>query len=340
MILKMKQKNYQPILKALHLTFAIAIASYAIYYLVTHLEQLSSLKQLSPLTILSLALLNLFNTYIFGIRLRSVIHKKSDVTIPLGPWLKFFIISRFLGLYAGQAGNVYRATVLKSQYNISITKYVSSFVFITWIDTCLGLIFALLVIGLLTPSMTLFGINAIIIIIGLIIALSVIPLVAERILSRLHFSGTFFSWMQRRLSEMSHRINTSLNDRYFMLKISVIEILSFISSTLGLYLCFQGLGFEITFSGAALVFIIMKLCNRLIITPGNIGVREFAYGILSEQLNIGLAQGILVSVIGRIITLLITTTLGILCGGYETAKQLRKDNKTATDNSIENKIQS
>ncbi len=335
----MEHKKVKTLLKPLRWVLAVVIVSYVVYYLVMHRQQLASLKQLTPMTLLLLMLLNLLNTYVYGIRLRMVVHKKSGVVIPLWPWLKFFLVSRFLGLYAGQAGNLYRATVLKTRYKVSITKYISSFVFITWLDTTLALVFAMGVVAVLSPSMTLFGINAIILLFGLLLILAVLPLVVENGLRRLHFSGKFISWLHRRLSEMTGIVVASLKDRHFMVNICAIESLSFISSALGIYVCFQGLGITINVPQAALLFVIMKLCNRLIITPGNVGVREFAYGLISEQLNIGLAQGILVSVIGRVITLLMTTALGMMCGGYETVKQIRKDNIVATDNSIENKMQ-
>jgi len=66
---------------------------------------------------------------------------------------------------------------------------------------------------------------------------------------------------------------------------------------------------------AALFFTVLTLLNQIVITPGNLGIKEVAYGVLAQQLQIGMAQGILVSLILRVLTLVVTTALGLAFGG-------------------------
>lgn len=304
---------------------AAVILAYVVYFLFKNKSQLTSLKQISPLMLLGLFIFNLFNNLIYAWRLHIIIRKISGVVLPVFSWLKFFLISRFLGLYAGQAGNIYRATVLKSRYNISITKYISSFVFITWIDTCLGILFGVAVISIFAPTMMLFGLNAIGLLLIVFIVQLIVPLMIYWILSRIKLSGRFLTWLHGRLSLMVNVMASSLKDPVYLFKVSLTGFISFINSTIVIYLCFWGLGLDISLSGAALFFTVAKLSNRLIITPGNLGIREVVYGVVSEQVGVGMSQGILASVVIRVVNLLTTTVLGIAVGGYDMIKHPLKN---------------
>jgi uncharacterized protein (TIRG00374 family) len=320
-----KNKKTVKILKILRWIFTIGILFYVIYYLVSHREQLASLKEIRPGLLGCLFVFNLANTIIYAIRLKIIIQKKGDVVLPFWSWLKFFLISRFLGLYAGQMGNVYRAAVLKKKYNVSLTRYISSFFFITWLDVCLGLVFAFFIIICFSRSMVLFGMNAAGLVAVLALMIFTAPIIIYSILTRIQAQGTFFVWLQVRLSDMLGAVVDSFRDPAYIFKICLSGFVSFLNSSTLIYLCFRALGLDVSFADATLFFVIVKLCNRIIITPGNLGVREYAYGILSDQLALGMPQGILVSAIIRIITLLTTTFLGVLVGGYDTIQKVRKN---------------
>ena len=67
----------------------------------------------------------------------------------------------------------------------------------------------------------------------------------------------------------------------------------------------------------ALFYIILKISTEILITPGNIGPREVAYGVLSESMGIGMGQGIAVSVIIRVLGTGTVLVLGSCFGGID-----------------------
>lgn len=306
--------------KAAKLVFGLAVLGYVVYYLAVNREKLTTVKNIGPEAILVIALFTVVNLVIYSFRLRIVVHKKSGVSIPQGQWHRFFIVSRFLGVYAGQAGNIYRAIFLKKKYNVSITRYISGFLFLTWADICIGFVFAFFVIAFFERGLSLFGVDGRFLSAGLAAAFFIIPIVFYMLLCRVRPSGRLFKWAHSRVSDMMGAAVLSLKDPVYIAKIVVTGLALFITSTVVIFVCFRSLELDITVPGAALFFIVITLCNRIILLPGNIGVRELAYGVLAEQLGFGMEQGILASMIIRVIIILVTTALGLSLGGLDVLK--------------------
>jgi uncharacterized protein (TIRG00374 family) len=311
------KKYLSSITRVLRWLLALAVLGYVAYYISQNKQQLLSLKELSVWIVVALLFFNLSNNIIYALRFKMITQKKSGVTISYWSWMKFFLISRFLGLYAGQAGNIYRAAKLKSDYKVSITKYIAASVFITWFDTCLGFFMAFLVMVGMSRDMKLLGIPAWLTVLCILLVLCIAPLVFHWAIIFLKLPGRFFTWLHDRFADMSTAVINSLRDPIFILKLSATGMLSFINSIIVIHLCFRGLGLKIDLASAALFFTLLMLCNRVIITPGNLGIKELAYGVLAEQLGIGMTQGVLVSLIVRVITLLVTTSLGLACGAWD-----------------------
>ena len=81
---------------------------------------------------------------------------------------------------------------------------------------------------------------------------------------------------------------------------------------------------------AAIAFyhVILKLLNTILITPGNIGIREIAYGIISQQMNLSMGEGMIVSMVMRIIGMVVILTAGVLLGGHALLKQQKSHTTT------------
>ena len=109
-----------------------------------------------------------------------------------------------------------------------------------------------------------------------------------------------------------------------MLKIVLTGIITFINTVAIFYLCFKSLAITVALPSLALFYVVLHLSVQIIVTPGNLGVRELAYGILSDQMNIGMAQGLIVSVILRILGTSIVIVLGSFFGGIDLLRR-RKD---------------
>lgn len=55
------------------------------------------------------------------------------------------------------------------------------------------------------------------------------------------------------------------------------------------------MGIEPNVPDLALFLALYKLSTLVVLTPGNLGIREMAFGFLSQALGIGMAEGILAS---------------------------------------------
>jgi hypothetical protein len=59
-------------------------------------------------------------------------------------------------------------------------------------------------------------------------------------------------------------------------------------------------------------YALYRLTFHVNITPGNIGIRELAYGLLCAQADVGMSKGILVSAELRILSTVVLLVLGVL----------------------------
>ncbi len=136
-----------------------------------------------------------------------------------------------------------------------------------------------------------------------------VPVIFKMFFASIYFNNKYLMWFHEKISEMLTISVRNLSDCAFMLKLIFSGILYFFYTTGVLYLCFWSFGIEVELPVMALFYIVLKLSNQIIITPGNLGVRELAYGILSEQVQIGMAEGIMIAVVLRVLNTLVIATL-------------------------------
>ncbi len=105
-----------------------------------------------------------------------------------------------------------------------------------------------------------------------------------------------------------------------MFKFFLSGVLLFANSMAQYYFSFYAFGIKAGMAPLALFLVVIILSNRVVLTPGNLGLRELAFGIASDQMSIGMTQGILVSAIIRVIGIFFTAILGIIFGGITLLK--------------------
>lgn len=292
-----------------------------LWFLAENKSNLSSLRNLSAPILALLFVLSILNSFIYALRFRQVVRKKTGLPIPYGSWLRFFLISRLFSILAGQTGNLYRIWTFKKEYGVPIARFLAAALFLTWFDTCLYLLLGTAVVAALAPKLTLFGYPAWVLSLAAWILFALVPLLADKFLSLLRFSNRWSDWAHHRLLEITSAILTALQDPLFLLSLAGGGILSFVLVAVSIAVCFRGLGLHIEPSGVTLFVAVLGLCNRIVITPGgNLGIKELAYGFLAEQLRIGMTQGILVSLLTRMVTLITTLALGLAAGGRHLLK--------------------
>ncbi|HDZ69283.1 MAG TPA: flippase-like domain-containing protein [Phycisphaerales bacterium] len=291
-----------------------------------------SLKVIFSLDFVAIAYLVLF--YTIGLILQCyryvvVIRKCSGSKIPFIRWFRIFILGTFLSKIIPQAGNIYRSVCLKKDFHVSYTSYISSYVSFAWLDTTLNLIIALIVVLIFNPSLRIGNLKAYHLILFLAVLAAVIPFTLNIICTFLESRIKYFSWLHSKVSEVLRVSVSNVRDGIYIARIGLTGMLSFINVMIIFYVCFRSLGVQVELPVLTLFFVILKLSNQLVITPGNLGVRELAYGILGELANIGMAQAILASVIFRIVGTILVFALGLLFGGFNLLR--KRDNYTCDE---------
>ena len=315
------------------------LAALCILYLVRffskNTEGLKLILDLNPLSVLGIALLAVLGHLIFAWRFIIILTKCSGKALPFFSLVRMVILNRFLSVFAPQAGNIYQSITLKKNYRIPYTTYASSFFSITWLDTCFNFIFALIVILAIKPELEFGGIRAWLGLLILIILIALIPFIIEGALRKIRFQNRYFSWAHERLSEMFSVSVSAVSDKAYLVKIALTGVIAFVNTVVIFYGCFHALGIDVSLPMATLFYVIFQLCNRIQVTPGNIGIREIAYGILSSYMQVGMAEGILVSVTMRIIGVTVISVMGFALGGMAIIKN-KESLEPETNPPIEN----
>jgi uncharacterized protein (TIRG00374 family) len=104
----------------------------------------------------------------------------------------------------------------------------------------------------------------------------------------------------------------------------LLGIAVFIITVFSYYVLFAGFDMRLSLPALTVFCTLLNLSTFFVITPGNIGIQEIAFGFISQQFGVGMAQGILVSIVSRIISTALTILLGVLFGGMNVIKYRNK----------------
>ncbi|MBN2457193.1 MAG: flippase-like domain-containing protein [Sedimentisphaerales bacterium] len=299
----------------------LLIATVCIIYLVRFFwTNTDSLKLLAKINIFALVLLGVLSAgyiLLYSYRFQLILEKCSGQKLPFFPWLKILVLGRFLNMVFSQLGTVYRGVSLKRNHNISYTSYISGFASFAWMDTCMNMIIAIIVILLIRPDLKIGQFSALKVTIYLCSLVILAPLIAHIILQKIKFKKQSLAWLRSKLAEVLTTTIHNLRDGVYLTKIVILGMLVFAETILSFYILFASFGIKLDLATLTVFFVLLKLSVFINITPGNIGIQEVAYGFLSEQMGIGMAQGILASVVARLLSSLVVFVLGLMFGGAE-----------------------
>lgn len=285
------------------------------------LEIAFSLKLTSILSLLALILLYcLLNSY----RFQLVLEKCSTKKLPFFPWFRIFILGRFLNTFFPQVGNIYRSIRVKKDYNISYTGYISAFTSFAWMDTCINLTIAAFVVLFLSPNLKIGRFPASKTILLLVAVVAGAPVLTEIFLRRINFHNKHLAWTKSKLSEVLTISVQNLKDGPYLIKVLLSALLVFVCAAAIFHICFLSFDTPLSLPTLALFYVLFKLSTYVNLTPGNLGIQELAYGLLSQQLGTGMAQGVLISMIIRIMGTCVVIAFGLAFGGLELLRH-RKD---------------
>jgi len=321
-------KKYKEIFRWL---IAVACILYLVIFFYKNRDSLQIAFKLDFKIVLYVIILQFIAHLLTNIRFQLIIQKCSSIKLKFFYWIRLYFLGRFLNLVFPQSGNLYRSVKLKKDFGISYTNYISSFASFAWMDTFINFFIAFIVIIIMNPAYKLgpFYACAVLIVFGLTIL--IVPILAELIFRKLKFKNKKINWLHSKLHEVLLVLISNLKDPVFMSKITILGLAIFIRTSLAFYVYFSIFEINITLPAVVLFTSLYKLTTFIIITPANIGIQEVAYGFLSEQTQIGMASGVIVSATVRVISNTFLIIIGLTLGGLDLVKK-RKEFAENTEN--------
>jgi len=296
---------------------------YMVRYFYQNRATLNIVFNIDLTTILSMIALILLYYPAQASLMRVILEKCSDKKLPFFGWFRIFILSSLLNMVLSQAGNVYRAVKLKSEYNISYTRYISSFISFAWMDLCINLFISTLIIIFFKPDLQIGRLIAWKILLVAIIVVVATPILVEILWRKIKFSHSRLSWLHSRTSEVLTVSVNNIKDFKYLAKIILINMVLFICVTCLLHFCFQVLDAHIDIATLVIFYALLKISSYINLTPGNLGIQELAYGFLGTQMGIGMAQSILASAVMRIAGTSVFAVLAVIFGGINLLRHRR-----------------
>jgi uncharacterized membrane protein YbhN (UPF0104 family) len=254
--------------------------------------------------------------WLYSLQFYWVLKQCAHTTLPFVAFFKTIILGRFLSSIAPQAGGVYRAVYLKKTFGISYTHYLSSFFCFLWIDAAINILFSAGVFAWYDPDFYVGSISIWWILAGMS-AGWFLPILFKLVFGRVSFTVSWLVWMHGRVSELLQAVTESLKNRRMLGAVLGVNALNFANNILIFYLCLSGSAKQITIPVTVVFFILLKVSSYIILTPGNVGIRELAYGFLGQQLGMTAGAGIVLSVFYRLFGMIIVSLFGIYFGGLK-----------------------
>jgi uncharacterized membrane protein YbhN (UPF0104 family) len=262
--------------------------------------------------ILGVGTLVALNQVLMSLRLSLAVESAGGPRISEFVWFRLTSVGQFLNLF-GPLGNVYRAVVLKRDHGLSYTAYASALFTFVWLDTLMAFLIALVVVTLLEPGLDMLGYPALLVLLVVIVATALAPLVALRVVSRL--GRAVPARFSARLVQLFATAGEALRRPRFVARFLVLNLITTVVHASVLWLGFFAVGGRVGPSGLVLFQVFVRASNLIQITPGNVGINEFAYGLLAHVSHSSVEQGVSVALLNRTIGTVTTIVLGVALGG-------------------------
>jgi uncharacterized membrane protein YbhN (UPF0104 family) len=141
------------------------------------------------------------------------------------------------------------------------------------------------------------------------------PIVAAFVLQRLPSRGGGLGKLQSRLTTLLATASNAARSPSLMLRFFLLNIVVTAGQTATLWLAFHSVGASIGLSGLVLFQILVKLSSQVVLTPGNLGITELAFGLLAHGSARTIEQGLAVSLLLRAVGSAMVLLLGVVSGG-------------------------
>jgi uncharacterized membrane protein YbhN (UPF0104 family) len=300
---------------------AIVLAGLGLYTL-SHRDDFKIIADINPTVMLFLVLISIFTQIVMAVRSHAVM-KFLGLDISIIRWLRVLIVSRFLNRFIPQSGNIYRATVLKMEHGFLIRNYISAYTAYIILWWLCSLCYTTIAVLALEPGLTISGYPIAPILFLLIAVLIVGFYIMGRLSSSVqHLVRRWGRWPVM-MNETIQTMITCLKNMRLIASIAVWGIVTFALVVASNWICFASLG---TFPGIARITVYSftsATFSFVTLTPGNIGVIEGIYGLISSGMEELAAVGIIVALMLRVTGFISLLLLGAVLAGADMIKRSR-----------------
>lgn len=301
---------------------AIAFLGVATWLVARDPAPLIALASVDPLVLVAMVVLIVANQLVMSLRIGYAVEECAGAAISKWIWFRLTSIGQFLNLMVPQLGNLYRAVVLKRDHGVAYTHYAAGLFAFVWIDLMIGIVFALIVIAIQDSSMRVGSMPAIAVLALLLAAALLAPILAKRVLST---RGTGrIAALRMRATALLDTATRVLVEGSYLVRALVLNVLLVATQVASLHLAFDSVGASLDIGHLMLFQVILRISNQIVITPGNLGLTELAYGVLASAsgstVQLGVAAAVMIRAIGSVVVI----ALGLALGGATHLTQRRR----------------
>ena len=301
----------------------IAGVAATVWLVVSRGEDLQAIADLDPWLVAALVVFQVVYLVVQSGRFFVVLERFAESPVGFWPWTRLFVIGRFLNLFVPQAGNVYRAVELRRRFDVRIQSFLVAFVNAPWLAMILNFAFGALFVGLLASDVRVAGWPLWLLLVAATLATSLAPLLALAILPLFPRRIQAAAWMRERLGEMVGVTFESLREPMYLLHVTAWTLAAFVQASALLWLGFVALGVPVGVAEAIAFYVLLQLATYVQVTPGNLGLQEFAFAALSAGFGASAADGVLVSTIVRVTGVIALLITSLPVGGLEALRATR-----------------
>jgi glycosyltransferase involved in cell wall biosynthesis/uncharacterized membrane protein YbhN (UPF0104 family) len=302
-------------LGAVVVVLAVALLAWII---AGNIDPLRSLAASSPAALA--AVLGLQVAVLATTSWRHLVALRASGAETIGPWswYRVFVVGRFLNLVVPQTGNVYRALVLKRDYDVSYTSFAAALFLFLWASMILNLVAGAVLLGLSDPGIA-FGPVPGWIALALAAAFLVALLPGAVRLARQPREGRFL-WLRSRISATLEIVSAAADTPRFVALFALSWLSGAAAATLLYVVTFDVVGISISVGLAIAIYALVQVTTVVVVTPGNLGVQEIGLVAIAVLFGVDAASAAVAAVTIRAAGMIVLSAQALPFGALRIAR--------------------
>lgn len=301
----------------------VATLGITVWLIARDRPSLEALRDIGPAELAIIMVLQLLYLVSESYRQEIVIESSSKRSISSFPWFRIFVVGRFLNALVPQGGNVYRALRLRSDLGIAISDFGGGMAAFVVMSVVASLVVAAPFLAWQSPSLTILGVPASLMVLMAGLLLAVIPFIAWRLIrDRIPADGE-----PPAILGIMHRIAlammTALRDRRLLAGFAGTWSVTVIVVVMLYRAVFETVGWDLGIGEAIAIYALLQASSFIVLTPGNLGIQELGMAVLAALVGIPAATGAIAAAVIRVTGWIAVAVPAVAFGTTDIAQFLR-----------------